>query len=582
MALIAGIANAIESSSNDKAAIPSGPSFSGIITEWTVTAGQTITLLGHFNADYLYDVDWGDSSTDTGVTITNKTHTYTDAGTYTVKISGQFAGFRFGNSSVSNKLAITNFVQWGTDTVIQALFNMFSGCENMVYSATDNPTITLKPGVTNHTRLDTMFFSCRSITNLNLSGWNWTNPELVAAAPSMFYLCTNLETLNLTGWSFPNCVSLASFARFVGDATTNGCAFEWDNLTIGASQFGYSFNRSKLSSFSMENLTFNSSGVTFVLTFYQANLLFSSLDLSSWVNTSNITSMHYMFRSLNYLGLNTIELNVTGWDTSNVTTMFGWLYEARYLTEVIGLNDLRGDSLTGTGFQSAIYNCTRLTFNNNNFHPDFGANWSINTMNSSFRGIASQLSGVTSDMPDMTNWNTSIVTNFNSLFRDGDWNATNYTMFDLSSAVDINQMFFDGDGIVNLDMSQSNLSSSCTSAFNFARNSQMETVDLSNCDFSAVTTIAYMFYSAPINSLTFDNTVSFASVNSAVNFLQNNIGGMTTAEYDNFLVRLDTTGLSGAYILTAGDSTYTTGGAGDTARASLVSKGWTISDDGGV
>ena len=258
----------------------------------------------------------------------------------------------------------------------------------------------------------------------------------------------------------------------------------------------------------MENLTFNSSGVTFQLAFYQANFLFSTLDLSSWVNTSNIASMTYMFRSLNYLGLNTIDLNVTGWDTSNVTTMFGWLYEARYLTDVIGLNDLRGDSLTGNGFQSAIYNCTRLTFNNNNFHPDFGANWSINTMNSSFRGIASQLSGVTSDMPVMTNWNTSIVTNFNSTFRDGDWNATNYTMFDLSSAVDINQMFFDGDGIVNLDMSQSNLSNSCTSAFNFARNSEMQTVDFSNCDFSGFTTIGYMFYSAPINSLTFDNTVS--------------------------------------------------------------------------
>jgi len=430
-----------------------GPSFSGIITKWTVSAGDTITLLGHFNADYLYDVDWGDSSTDTGVTITNKTHTYTDAGTYTVKISGQFAGFRFGNSSASNKLAITEFVQWGTDTVIQALYNAFSGCSNMVYSATDNPTITLKVGVTNYSRLDTMFFSCSSITNLNLSGWNWTNPEVVAACTSMFYLCSNLETLNLTGWNFPNSSSHANFARFVGDATTNGCAFEWDNLTVGSTSFGYAFNRAKLSSFSMENLTFNSSGVTFQLTFYQANLLFSTLDLSSWVNTSNITSMSYMFRSLNYLGLNTIDLNVTGWDTSNVTTMFGWLYEARYLTDVNGLNDLRGDSLTGNGFQSAIYNCTRLTFNNNNFHPDFGANWSIDTMNSSFRGIASQLSGVASDMPDMTNWNTSIVTNFNSLFRDGDLDATNYTMFDLSSAIDINQMFFNADGIVNLDMS---------------------------------------------------------------------------------------------------------------------------------
>ena len=91
-----------------------------------------------------------------------------------------------------------------------------------------------------------------------------------------------------------------------------------------------------------------------------------------------------------------------------------------------------------------------------------------------------------------------------------------------------------------------------------------------------------MFFGAPINSLTFDNTVSFASLNYAVNFLQNNVGAMTTAEYDNFLVRLDTTGLTGAYTLTAGDSTYTIGGAGETSRANLVTKGWTITGDGGV
>jgi hypothetical protein len=41
--------------------------FTGMITEWTVTAGQTITLQGQSGAGatYLFDVDWGDSSTET-------------------------------------------------------------------------------------------------------------------------------------------------------------------------------------------------------------------------------------------------------------------------------------------------------------------------------------------------------------------------------------------------------------------------------------------------------------------------------------------------------------------------------------
>ena len=156
-------------------------------------------------------------------------------------------------------------------------------------------------------------------------------------------------------------------------------------------------------------------------------------------------------------------------------------------------------------------------------------------------------------------------------------------MFDVSSGTNLNAMFYLGSGIVNLDMSQSNMSSSNTTMVNFGRqHNTLQTVDFSNCDFSGVTTFSHMFFGAPINSLTFDKSVSFASLNYAVNFLQNNVGGMTTAEYDDFLQRLDTTGLTGAYTLTAGDSTYTTGGAGDTARASLVTKGWTITDDGGV
>jgi surface protein len=551
-----------------------------MITEWTVTAGQTITLQGQSGAGatYLFDVDWGDSSTETGITTSAKTHTYTDAGTYTVKISGQFAGFYMGGASATDKTSLTNFVQWGTETVIQGVYRMFSQCVNMVYSATDNPTITLEPTVTNYNSASQIFQSCESITNLDLSGWNWTNIELITTTSSMFQYCDFLESLNLTGWNFINVTTLISCLQAIGSQTTNGCNFRWDNLTTASTNFSFILRDAKLSAFSMQNLTFTTSGVNIGTFFYRTELLFNTLDLSSWVNTSNVTRMRYMFYFVNSIGANTHQLNVTGWDTSNVTDMFGWLTDCKYITDIIGLDSLRGDSLTGINFYSAFYNATRLTFNNYNFHDDFGLNWNIDGMNSTFYNVASE-SATGSVPPNTTNWNTSIVLCFGGF----EFSTPNYTLFDVSSATTLSGMFSAAKGIVNLDMSQSNMSSSNTDMEDFGNNhNTLQTVDFSNCDFSGVGTFDSMFYGSPINSLTFDNTVSFASLFNGQNFLQNNVGGMTTAEYDNFLVRLDTTGLTGSYNLNAGDSTFTIGSAGETAKISLLAKGWNIADDGGV
>jgi surface protein len=555
-----------------------------MITEWTVTAGQTITLQGQSGAGatYLFDVDWGDSSTETGITTSAKTHTYTDAGTYTVKISGQFAGFYMGGASATDKTSLTNFVQWGTETVIQGVYRMFSQCVNMVYSATDNPTITLEPTVTNYNSASQIFQSCESITNLDLSGWNWTNIELITTTSSMFQYCDFLESLNLTGWNFINVTTLISCLQAIGSQTTNGCNFRWDNLTTASTNFSFILRDAKLSAFSMQNLTFTTSGVNIGTFFYRTELLFNTLDLSSWVNTSNVTRMRYMFYFVNSIGANTHQLNVTGWDTSNVTDMFGWLTDCKYITDIIGLDSLRGDSLTGINFYSAFYNATRLTFNNYNFHDDFGLNWNIDGMNSTFYNVASE-SATGSVPPNTTNWNTSIVPSFSLCFGGFEFSTPNYTLFDVSSATTLSGMFSAANGIVNLDMSQSNMSSSNTDMEDFGNNhNTLQTVDFSNCDFSGVGTFDSMFYGSPINSLTFDNTVSFASLFNGQNFLQNNVGGMTTAEYDNFLVRLDTTGLTGSYNLNAGDSTFTIGSAGETAKISLLAKGWNIADDGGV
>src|SRR5690606_29347006 len=98
------------------------------ITVWQTTASnETVTIPTHPSETYLYNVDWGDGSSDTNVSG-DATHTYTTAGTYTVKITGGFPYIYFGTSADRNKiLAIT---QWG-DMSWTSMVNAFNGCSNL-------------------------------------------------------------------------------------------------------------------------------------------------------------------------------------------------------------------------------------------------------------------------------------------------------------------------------------------------------------------------------------------------------------------------------------------------------------------
>ena len=62
------------------------------VTVWrTTSANESITLPLRSGYDYDFTVDWGDGSAEATVTAhddSDKTHTYADAGTYTVIIDG--------------------------------------------------------------------------------------------------------------------------------------------------------------------------------------------------------------------------------------------------------------------------------------------------------------------------------------------------------------------------------------------------------------------------------------------------------------------------------------------------------------
>ncbi len=86
--------------------LPGGAADERHIMKWTLTdPGDLVVKLwsqtgGVSNS---YDIDWGDSSSDEGVTTSDKTHTYASTGTYEVKITGQFCGLSMSRGSTADK-----------------------------------------------------------------------------------------------------------------------------------------------------------------------------------------------------------------------------------------------------------------------------------------------------------------------------------------------------------------------------------------------------------------------------------------------------------------------------------------------
>ena len=126
---------------------PSG-SDERLITVWrTTTANEDITLWGgntsvaltaRLNDLYNYEVDWGDGSTETVVGVRNKTHTYTTAGDYEVKITGQFGGFQFSNGPQADRDKLIELKNWGISKLWGLNYTFFF-CSQLDITATDAP-----------------------------------------------------------------------------------------------------------------------------------------------------------------------------------------------------------------------------------------------------------------------------------------------------------------------------------------------------------------------------------------------------------------------------------------------------------
>ena len=142
-----------------------------------------------------YNVDWGDSNSESGVTDVNKTHTYAVAGTYEIKITGDIY---IKNSNTTTSAQYTEWKQWGTNTTIRGIRQWFEECINMTYTATDAPNFNFTVGGSYKGPYQ-LFKGCDAITYLDLSNWN-TSAFAGTTHQNTFQAMANITSINITGW----------------------------------------------------------------------------------------------------------------------------------------------------------------------------------------------------------------------------------------------------------------------------------------------------------------------------------------------------------------------------------------------
>lgn len=240
------------------------------VTTWkTTTNNETITFRIMDGFTYDFTIDWGDGSIENNIT-TNKTHTYTSAGVYTVSVSGTFPAFLTGDA-----LKLQTIEQWG-DNVWETMVDAFRGCKNMTYNAIDVPNLSKVTDMTN------MFSGCNKF-NADLNNWDVSK---VAKMGGMFLDASSFNG-DISAWDVSKVTTMNGM--FSVATSFRGNISQWDVSKV--EKMGYMFNGAT---------SFNG-------------------NISEW-NVGEVDDMRYMFRDAT-----SFNRDLSNWDVSKVRDMTSML-----------------------------------------------------------------------------------------------------------------------------------------------------------------------------------------------------------------------------------------------------------------
>ena len=519
-----------------------GPSVNtDFVTVWETenpgSATKTITLPldsgGWTNFDGT--VDWGDGTTE-DFTYANRTHVYSTTGTKTITISANslISGWWFLNSGDRRKLV--DVQNWGDQ--MRVIYRAFQGCNNMVVSATDAPQVL--------SAINSAFEFCDALTDEDFSHWDVTATTTLA---NTFNDCDNFVG-DINNWVHSGITTIRNMMK--GCHKFNGDVNNWD--TSGITDWFEGFRDCDL---------FNGDVSGWVLTGSVYNTFngchaFTGNGCSTW-NTSAATALQSLFANCDVF-----NADISGWNVSNATNLAQTFEGCKAFNQNLGAWNMTGvTSIYRMFYNSDVYN---------NGGSDTIKNWDtgdVINMQEVFRG-AHQFN------QDIDDWDTSSATTMKGMFWDDDAFAYSLNSWDTSSVTNMQEMF--RDCLYNQNITSWNTGS----VSNFSRMFQNNTAfnqNIGSWNMSTGTNLSYMLY----DSDTFNQNISSWDINQVTSFtgFMQNANGLSTANYDALLIAWDAQGaMSFSGTANFGGSQYTSGGAAEAARTSLITKWGGITDGG--
>lgn len=242
----------------------------------TTDAGQSIELpfIGTVNCT----VNWGDGSAAENVTLSGfASHTYTNAGTYTVSITGAISKFGNGDDSWHGAKYLTEVKSFG-DVGLTALRGAFEGAENL------SSVPALLPSTI------TSLYNCfsgipqESITNLNL--WDVSN------VTNMQYMFSETTAFNqdISNWNVAHVTNMNSMFMLAAAFNQNISGWDVSLVTNMDMMFGAA------SSFNQAIGNWDVSQVESMIGMFYAATAFDQ-NIGSW-DIGKVTNMTAMFEEV--------------------------------------------------------------------------------------------------------------------------------------------------------------------------------------------------------------------------------------------------------------------------------------------
>ncbi len=279
--------------------------------------GTTITLPLFGTVDVT--VDWGDTNSDTYITVGNQEHTYAVEGIYTVSISGSLTQFGKGQSLTPNIDKLVKVTSFG-DIGLTSLYGAFNLAANLIElptvlpSTVENLNSMLRGAsnfnfdiggwdVSNVTNMGHMFSSA-IVFDQDISTWNVGK---VTDMESMFYQCLVFNQ-DIGGWNVSSVKNMGSMFNKARAFNQNIGGWNVSSVT----QMGYMFASALV--FDQDISGWDVSKVSSMMSMFSLNKVFNQ-DISGW-EVSNVSNMKWMFQNAT-----AFDQNIGSWNLRKVSDM---------------------------------------------------------------------------------------------------------------------------------------------------------------------------------------------------------------------------------------------------------------------